>query len=112
MENINLSLENWDKLLRHPRIGEILVQHKKITIHQLEKALKEQGLLKIPVGQILLQMKFITKDELLELLELQIGISKMLNESFDELKNSNNKDQVNNLIETLDLKLDSEPDLH
>ncbi|EKE04400.1 MAG: hypothetical protein ACD_20C00084G0020 [uncultured bacterium] len=111
MDNSSLSIENWDKLLKHPRLGEILVQHKKVTIHQLGEALTEQEQVKIPLGQILLQNKYITKDELLELLELQVGISKMLNESFDELRNSGSKDQVNKLIEALELKADPRPDL-
>lgn len=111
MDKNGLSLENWDKLLKHPRLGEILVQHKKVTIHQLGKALTEQEQLKIPLGQILLQDKCITKDELIELLELQVGISKMLSESFDELRTSSSKDQVNKLIETLELKAKSGPDL-
>ena len=110
MEN-NLSLENWDKLLTSPRLGEILLQHKRISIHQLDEALKEQEHLKIPLGQILLQNEIITKNELFELLELQVGIVKMLDESFDELKSSGTEDQVNKLIETIELRIDSEPDL-
>lgn len=110
MEINSLSLENWDKILRHPKLGEILVQHRKVTIHQLEKALIEQENLNIPLGQILLQLNFITKDDLLGLLELQVGISKMLNESFDELRTLGNRDQVSKLIEMVELDVKTNPD--
>lgn len=109
MENSNMSLENWEKLLNNPKLGEILIQHKKITIHQLDSALQAQKELNIPIGQILIQQNFITKDELVKLLDLQVDIGKMLNESFDEIKALGNSDQVSKLVEVIELS--SNPDL-
>ena len=107
LEN-ELNIEDWNKILRHPRLGEILLQHRKLTIHQLDNALKEQISGNIPLGQILLQMKIVSKDELLELLELQVGISKMLNESFDQLRNVSSRDQFSKLIEIVELETTNE----
>ncbi|MFH0702700.1 MAG: hypothetical protein V2B14_04080 [bacterium] len=80
------NLENWKKFTQHPRLGEILIQHKKITIGQLVTALELQKKQSLPIGEILIQMGVITKDELIEVLKLQADISKMLAESFNELK--------------------------
>lgn len=85
--NNELNLEKWEKFLQHPRLGEILLQHKKITISQLDKVLKSQEIKYAPIGQILINMNIITKDELVRLLDLQADIDKLLNDSIDELKN-------------------------
>jgi len=84
-------MENWEKLLYHPKLGEILLQHKKITISQLSIALEEQEDLQIPLGQILMQMKIISENELYELLKLKTDIDSMIKESYSEIKDNNQK---------------------
>ena len=75
-----------NELVQHPRLGEILLQHKKITIEHLDTAMTTQKDNKLPLGQILIGMDVITKDELVEVLELQSNIDKILGECFSEFK--------------------------
>lgn len=91
MADNDVNLEVWKTLTDHPRLGEILIQHKKITINQLGMALEEQKIQKIPIGEILVKMQIIEKDELIEVLELQSKIDKMLDESYDEMKKLKNE---------------------
>jgi hypothetical protein len=87
-----INLEQWEKFAQHPRLGEILLQHKKITVPQMEQALLEQKNLNLPVGEILIKMNFITKDDLIEILNLQSNIDKLLAESMEELKKGTQKE--------------------
>ncbi|MDD3014302.1 MAG: hypothetical protein PHC34_11420 [Candidatus Gastranaerophilales bacterium] len=86
MTENNINLEIWKTLTNHPRLGEILLQHKKITINQLGIALEEQKKENLPIGEILVNMHIIEKDELIEVLELQSNIDRMLNESYIEIQ--------------------------
>lgn len=86
MKNQNINIELWEKIAQHPRLGEILIQHKKLTISQLTEALDSQNKEYRPIGEILIQMGIITKNELVEVLELQSRIDKILDESIEELK--------------------------
>lgn len=63
--------KKWQFLLRHERLGELLVRAGKLKIGQLEKALKEQEISNKPLGEIIVENKFITKDEILATLESQ-----------------------------------------
>lgn len=78
--------EAWQVLTNHPKIGEILLQHKKITIDQLSMVLDKQKNQNIPLGEILINMNIIGKDDLIELLELQSKIDKLVTESYSELQ--------------------------
>lgn len=84
-EKIN-NIEFWEEMSKYPRLGEILLQRKKINITQLVEALDMQNNESIPIGEALIRLGFISKEELLEELELQSNISKILTESFDEIK--------------------------
>lgn len=79
--------EIWQILTNHPKIGEILLQHKKITIDQLSIVLDRQKNENQPIGEILVNMNIIGKDELIELLELQNRIDKIVGESYSEMQN-------------------------
>jgi hypothetical protein len=82
----NNDLEKLKQLIFHPKLGEILVQHKKINIIQLTEALNEQEKTNFPLGQILIDKNFITQDDLIGLLSLQNNIDKLLIESYIELE--------------------------
>ena len=86
MTSKEINLELWQQFVQHPRLGEILIQHKKISIIQLEKAMDEQKEKKLPIGEILIQQGVLSKNELVEVLELQNSIDKILKDSFNELK--------------------------
>ena len=81
-----IDIETWKKIARLPKLGEILVQHKKIKIPDLQKALEIQQKEYQPIGEILIGMDIISKDELIEVLELQRKIDTLLDESLTELE--------------------------
>lgn len=56
------------------RIGDVLVEAKIITPQQLEEALKIQKQTNKKLGEILVEKGYITEDELIEILEFQLGI--------------------------------------
>lgn len=85
IENVD-NIQVWEELARHPRLGEILLQRKKITINQLGEALEIQKNEGVPIGEALISLDFISKEDLMEQLEIQSNISKILTESFDEMK--------------------------
>lgn len=79
------------ELIQNPKIGEILLHYKKITIEQLGKGLELQKQENIPIGQILIQMGIITENELIELLSIQSNIDKIVSESYHELEKLTNE---------------------
>lgn len=89
----NSILDQWEDIVRHPKIGEILLQHKKLTITQLDNLLFSQKEDKMPLGELLIKNNIISKDELVRLLLLQIDIDSMLAESLKEIKYSANYEQ-------------------
>ncbi|WAM32301.1 GspE/PulE family protein [Caldicellulosiruptor naganoensis] len=56
------------------RIGDVLVEAKIITPQQLEEALKIQKQTNKKLGEILVEKGYITENELIEILEFQLGI--------------------------------------
>lgn len=97
MSDKNIDLNELKKLIIHPKIGEILLQHRKITLEQLGIALEEQKNNPIPIGRILIDKGFVSEDELVELLSIQKNIAKLLEESYIEMEKlksekSENKD--------------------
>jgi len=86
MPNIDIDLELWKRFIEYPKLGELLLQHKKITINQLSLVLDEQEKQNLPVGQLLIDMNIITKNELVEVLEIQSTVDKILNNSYIELQ--------------------------
>jgi type IV pilus assembly protein PilB len=59
------------------RLGNILVNAGKITGYQLQDALKSQKALGKKLGEILLDSKIITEDDIIEAIEQQTGIKKV-----------------------------------
>ncbi len=90
MSEKNINLEEIKKLIIHPKIGEILLQHKKITLEQLTAALENQKKNPIPIGRILIDKGFVCENELVELLSIQKNIAKLLKESYSELEQLKN----------------------
>jgi len=56
------------------KIGELLIQKKLITPQQLDLALKESQRTNEIIGKVLMRMKFITEEQLLEALATQLGL--------------------------------------
>src|SRR5471030_683812 len=59
------------------RLGNILVSAGKITGYQLQEALKSQKALGKKLGEILVDSKIITEDEIIDCIEQQTGIKKV-----------------------------------
>lgn len=59
------------------RLGNILVNAGKITGYQLQEALKSQKALGKKLGEILLDSKIVTEDDIIESIEQQTGIKKV-----------------------------------
>lgn len=95
MKDKDISVEKLKELIKNPKIGELLLQHKKITLSQLGDALEFQKQNNIPVGQILIRTGIITEDELVELLSIQSNIDKIVNESYNELEKLKNENPHN-----------------
>jgi len=90
----NINIQKLKELIQNPKIGEILLHYKKITIEQLCGGLEQQKQQNIPIGQILIQMNIITEHELVELLSIQSNIDKIVTESYNELEKL--KDETSN----------------
>lgn len=86
MTEKNIDLDELKKLIVHPKLGEILLQHKKITIYQLAEALEEQKISNLPIGRILIEKGLVLESEIAGLLSLQTNIDKLLQESYNELE--------------------------
>ena len=87
----DINIQKLKELIQNPKIGEILLHYKKITIDQLCEGLEQQQQQNIPIGQILIQMNIITENELIELLSIQSNIDKIVNESYNELEKLKNE---------------------
>lgn len=93
MSEAGVSIEKLKELIQNPKIGELLLQYKKITIDQLCEGLEIQKQNPMPIGQILIQMGIITENELVELLSIQSKIDKIVTESYNELEMLKNENQ-------------------
>lgn len=73
-----------EKITQHPssatgdakrsKLGEILVENGAITIGQLDHALSEQATLKLPLGQILLKLDYVTDETMRQALGHQLNV--------------------------------------
>lgn len=64
--------QKWSYLVRHERLGELLVRLGKLTLGQLETALKEQeGAPNKHLGEIIVEKKILTLDEIVSALDKQ-----------------------------------------
>ena len=91
MPDKDLNIKLLKELIQNPKIGEILLHYKKITIEQLCEGLEQQKHTNLPIGQILIQMNIITENELIELLSIQSNIDKIVTESYNELEKLKNE---------------------
>jgi len=62
--------------LRKKYLGEVLLESKKITKEQLEESIKESLEKKVKIGEVLLQKKYITEDDLLKALSVSLGVER------------------------------------
>jgi len=81
-----MDLNQLKDMIAHPRLGEILLQQKKITLEQLGVGLEERSKKDTPIGRILIDKGFISENELVELLSVQKNIDNLLKESYQELE--------------------------
>jgi len=64
-------------MLRFKRLGEILIENKLIDQFQLEEALKVQKRSGKRLGKILVEMGFLTEQDIINVLEFQLGIKQI-----------------------------------
>jgi type IV pilus assembly protein PilB len=67
-----------DMIIEHnnkrPRLGEVLVRGGALTSDQLDHALEQQKKLKLPLGQVLVKLSYVTDDAMRQALALQLNI--------------------------------------
>ena len=81
-----------DILTRPEKLGEILLKHGKITVHQLEELIKEQETSGKPLGELILSKGLMSRSELLTALDWQHKADKVIIDSLTELINKPKKD--------------------
>jgi hypothetical protein len=86
MTGKSTDIELLKELIQNPKLGEILLHYKKISLEQLGQGLERQKQENLPIGQILIGMNIITENELIELLSIQSKIDKIVSESYKELE--------------------------
>jgi uncharacterized OsmC-like protein len=67
-------LDTRDATQPRSRLGEILLQNGAITQAQLQHALEEQSRLKLPIGQTLLKLNYVTDEAMRQALGLQLNV--------------------------------------
>jgi len=70
MKNL-YDINDWLKIKEHQKLGEILMQSGKINLIHLGMALDIQRFENIPLGEILLNMKTVSKEDIEQALILQ-----------------------------------------
>jgi hypothetical protein len=70
MKNL-YDINDWLKIKEHQKLGEILMQSGKINLIHLGMALDIQRFEAIPIGEILLNMKIVSRDDIEQALILQ-----------------------------------------
>jgi hypothetical protein len=80
--------QKWSFLLRHERLGELLVRHGKLTLGQLEAALREQVKSRNTkhFGEIVVEMRLLSLDEMVAVLDKQNQIQQTSEQAIRELK--------------------------
>lgn len=79
MKNL-YDLEDWKDIQEHQMIGEILLESGKINLIHLGMALDIQRFQKLPLGEIFVNMKVLSVDDLNTALDLQKKLDDMLEE--------------------------------
>lgn len=79
MKNL-YDFEDWIDIQEHQMIGEILLESGKINLIHLGMALDIQRFQKLPLGEIFVNMKVLSVDDLNTALDLQKKLDDMLEE--------------------------------
>lgn len=79
MKNL-YNFEDWKDIQEHQMIGEILLESGKINLIHLGMALDIQRFQKLSLGEIFVNMKVLSVDDLNTALDLQKKIDKMIDE--------------------------------
>ena len=79
MKNL-YNFEDWKDIQEHQMIGEILLESGKINLIHLGMALDIQRFQKLPLGEIFVNMKVLSVDDLNTALDLQKKLDDMLEE--------------------------------
>ena len=79
MKNL-YDFEDWIDIQEHQMIGEILLESGKINLIHLGMALDIQRFQKLPLGEIFVNMKVLSVDDLNTALDLQKKLDYMLEE--------------------------------
>lgn len=72
------NLNDWLDTTEHIRLGEILLESGKINLIQLGMALDIQKFQKVQIGNIFVDMKILSKEDMQKALELQQEIDEYL----------------------------------
>ena len=83
--------QKWKFLLRHERLGELLVSQSLITVAQLENVLREQIKSRNTkhLGEIVVELNLLTLDEIVAALDRQCRTLKTSEQAIQDLKNKN-----------------------
>jgi hypothetical protein len=84
MENHN-EQENWEKLTRVERLGEMLVRINALKLSQLTELMSDQERTGKRLGELAVEKGFISQDELVDYLIAQIRGSQVVDDSLREL---------------------------
>lgn len=77
--------QNWDKLTRVERLGELLVRVQVLKLSQLTELMEEQIQTGKRIGELAVEKGLLTQDELVEYLITQIRESQAVDDSLREL---------------------------
>ena len=77
MKNLN-NINDCTDVTEHLKLGEILIASGKINLIQLGMAIDIQKFQQMPIGQIFLEMKIISKEDLCSALDLQKEIDEII----------------------------------
>jgi hypothetical protein len=78
--------QKWSYLVRHERLGELLVRQGKLTLGQLETVLNAQEGSQKHLGEIIVEHKILTLDEIVAALDKQKRIGETSEQTIQQLK--------------------------
>lgn len=78
--------QKWEYLLRHERLGELLVKCGKLTLVQVEELLQEQRNTTKHLGELVVERRLLTLDEIMHELKQQSDMDQTARQTIDELK--------------------------
>lgn len=78
--------QKWEYLLRHERLGELLVKWGRLTLSQVDELLSTQKESNKHLGELVVEQNLLTLDEIMAELKRQSVMDETARESIDELK--------------------------